>query len=68
MTAGALTARHPHRYRLTRAGVLNVWQYDEQVFDLRRRAAAAARHQRRGQVARRWRCCCRSCSTATRRG
>jgi len=25
-------ARDPHRYRLTRAGVLNVWQYDEQVF------------------------------------
>ena len=25
-------ARNPHRYRLTRAGVLNVWQYDEQVF------------------------------------
>lgn len=25
---------HPHRYRLSRAGVLNVWQYDEQVFDV----------------------------------
>ncbi len=25
--------RDPHRFRLTRAGVLNVWQYDEQVFD-----------------------------------
>lgn len=25
-------ARNQHRYRLTRAGVLNVWQYDEQVF------------------------------------
>lgn len=24
----------PYRYRLTRAGVLNVWQYDEQVFEL----------------------------------
>jgi hypothetical protein len=24
----------PHRYRLARAGVLNVWQYDEQVFEL----------------------------------
>ncbi|MGW5364484.1 TIGR02680 family protein [Actinopolymorpha pittospori] len=24
----------PHRYRLSRAGVLNVWQYDEQVFEL----------------------------------
>ena len=24
--------RDPHRYRLTRAGVLNVWQYDEHVF------------------------------------
>jgi uncharacterized protein (TIGR02680 family) len=23
----------PHRYRLARAGVLNVWQYDEQVFE-----------------------------------
>src|SRR5690606_15488885 len=22
-----------HRFRITRAGVLNVWQYDEQVFD-----------------------------------
>ncbi len=26
-------ARDPHRFRLQRAGVLNVWQYDEQVFD-----------------------------------
>ena len=26
-------SRDPHRFRLTRAGVLNVWQYDEQVFD-----------------------------------
>lgn len=25
-------ARDPHRFRLTRAGVLNVWQYDEQTF------------------------------------
>ena len=25
--------RDPHRFRLARAGVLNVWQYDEQVFD-----------------------------------
>jgi hypothetical protein len=25
-------ARDPHRFRLSRAGVLNVWQYDEQVF------------------------------------
>lgn len=24
----------PHRYRLARAGVLNVWQYDDQVFEL----------------------------------
>jgi uncharacterized protein (TIGR02680 family) len=24
---------HPHRFRLSRAGVLNVWQYDDQVFD-----------------------------------
>ena len=24
---------HPHRYRLSRAGVLNVWQYDEQIFE-----------------------------------
>lgn len=24
----------PYRYRLARAGVLNVWQYDEQVFEL----------------------------------
>ena len=26
-------ARDPHRYRLSRAGVLNVWQYDDQVFE-----------------------------------
>jgi uncharacterized protein (TIGR02680 family) len=26
-------ARDPHRFRLARAGVLNVWQYDEQVFE-----------------------------------
>ena len=26
-------ARDPHRFRLHRAGILNVWQYDEQVFD-----------------------------------
>jgi uncharacterized protein (TIGR02680 family) len=26
-------SRDPHRFRLHRAGVLNVWQYDEQVFD-----------------------------------
>jgi uncharacterized protein (TIGR02680 family) len=26
-------ARDLHRYRLSRAGVLNVWQYDEQVFE-----------------------------------
>jgi uncharacterized protein (TIGR02680 family) len=25
---------NPHRFRLRRAGVLNVWQYDDQVFDL----------------------------------
>ena len=25
-------ARNPHRFRLHRAGILNVWQYDEQVF------------------------------------
>lgn len=25
---------NPHRFRLSRAGVLNVWQYDDQVFDL----------------------------------
>jgi uncharacterized protein (TIGR02680 family) len=24
---------HPHRFRLSRAGVLNVWQYDDQLFD-----------------------------------
>jgi len=24
---------HPYRFRLSRAGVLNVWQYDEQVFE-----------------------------------
>ncbi|MEO7979793.1 MAG: TIGR02680 family protein [Sporichthyaceae bacterium] len=26
-------ARNPHRFRLYRAGILNVWQYDEQVFE-----------------------------------
>jgi uncharacterized protein (TIGR02680 family) len=26
-------ARNPHRFRLHRAGILNVWQYDEQLFD-----------------------------------
>ena len=26
-------ARDPHRFRLHRAGILNVWQYDEQVFE-----------------------------------
>jgi uncharacterized protein (TIGR02680 family) len=26
-------ARDPHRFRLHRAGILNVWQYDEQIFD-----------------------------------
>ncbi|HEY8981433.1 MAG TPA: TIGR02680 family protein [Streptomyces sp.] len=30
MTPGP--ASHPHRYRLTRAGIRNVWQYDEQEF------------------------------------
>ncbi|HEX8134379.1 MAG TPA: TIGR02680 family protein [Actinomycetes bacterium] len=29
--AAALT--HPYRFRLSRAGVLNVWQYDEQIFE-----------------------------------
>jgi uncharacterized protein (TIGR02680 family) len=24
---------HPHRFRLSRAGILNVWQYDDQVFE-----------------------------------
>ncbi|WP_127500446.1 TIGR02680 family protein [Actinoplanes solisilvae] len=24
---------HPHRFRLHRAGICNIWQYDEQVFD-----------------------------------
>src|SRR5947209_18959697 len=24
---------HPDRFRLSRAGVLNVWQYDDQVFE-----------------------------------
>ncbi len=32
--AGPAPARNPHRFRLRRAGVLNVWQYDEQVFDI----------------------------------
>ena len=26
-------ARNPHRFRLDRAAILNVWQYDEQVFE-----------------------------------
>jgi len=29
-----MTTDRPHRFRLRRAGVLNVWQYDEQVFDI----------------------------------
>src|SRR5689334_20542418 len=29
--AEALTA-HPHRFRLHRAGISNIWQYDDQVF------------------------------------
>ncbi len=34
-TSGAVPeGSNPHRYRLRRAGVLNVWQYDEQVFDI----------------------------------
>jgi uncharacterized protein (TIGR02680 family) len=24
---------HPHRFRLSRAGIVNVWQYDDQVFE-----------------------------------
>lgn len=31
-SSGAVQAQ-PHRFRLNRAGVLNVWQYDQQVFD-----------------------------------
>ena len=31
--AALLMARDPHRFRLHRAGILNVWQYDEQVFE-----------------------------------
>jgi uncharacterized protein (TIGR02680 family) len=29
----AAVEAHPHRFRLSRAGVLNVWQYDDQVFE-----------------------------------
>jgi hypothetical protein len=31
-TAAAVQA-HPHRFRLSRAGILNIWQYDDQVFE-----------------------------------
>jgi len=33
-TAPGVATANEHRYRLRRAGVLNVWQYDEQVFDI----------------------------------
>ena len=29
----AAVQAHPHRFRLNRAGILNVWQYDDQVFE-----------------------------------
>jgi uncharacterized protein (TIGR02680 family) len=29
----AAVQAHPHRFRLSRAGILNVWQYDDQVFE-----------------------------------
>jgi len=31
--ASELTSRRPSRFQLARAGVLNVWQYDDQVFE-----------------------------------
>jgi uncharacterized protein (TIGR02680 family) len=34
MAVAEEVAADPHRYRLARAGVLNVWQYDEQIFEL----------------------------------
>lgn len=34
MAVAADVAADPDRFRLARAGVLNVWQYDEQVFEL----------------------------------
>lgn len=33
-TAASDVVATPHRFRLSRAGVLNVWQYDDQVFEL----------------------------------
>jgi uncharacterized protein (TIGR02680 family) len=33
IASAAAVQAHPHRFRLSRAGILNVWQYDDQVFD-----------------------------------
>lgn len=32
MTTAAAVPAHPHRYRLHRAGICNIWQYDDQAF------------------------------------
>jgi uncharacterized protein (TIGR02680 family) len=33
IASAAAVQAHPHRFRLSRAGILNVWQYDDQIFD-----------------------------------
>ena len=33
IASAAAVQAHPHRFRLSRAGILNIWQYDEQVFE-----------------------------------
>ena len=29
----AAVQAHPHRFRLSRAGIINIWQYDDQIFE-----------------------------------
>ena len=33
IASAAAVQPHPHRFRLSRAGILNIWQYDDQVFE-----------------------------------
>jgi uncharacterized protein (TIGR02680 family) len=33
IASAAAVQAHPHRFRLSRAGILNIWQYDDQVFE-----------------------------------
>src|SRR5689334_10561380 len=33
IASAASAQAHPHRFRLSRAGILNIWQYDDQVFE-----------------------------------